>query len=53
MTESQIGEILEPLRQAETLVLAAMKREPKNYDLHDCKVAIWKAMDKAREATNE
>jgi len=53
MTEALVAEILEPLRQAEAIVLAAMKREPKNYELHDCKVAIWKAMDKAREATNE
>lgn len=53
MTEEQVTEIMEPLRQAEAIVLAAMKREPKNYDLYDCKTAIWKAMDKARQATNE
>lgn len=53
MTEMQASPIVEKLREAEALVLAAMEREPKNYELHDCKVSIWKAVDKACEATNE
>lgn len=53
MTERQVEVIVEKLREAESLVLSAMEREPKNYVLNDCKSAIWKAMHKAAEATNE
>lgn len=48
VTEQEVAEILEPLRAAEDKVLAAMVQHPDSYELHDCKVAIWKAMDKAR-----
>lgn len=53
MTERQAEPIVEKLKEAEALVLSAMQREPKNYDLHDSQTAIWKAIDAVVGATNE
>ena len=53
MTERQAEPIVEKLREAESLVMASMDREPRNFELQDCKIAIWQSMDKLARAINE
>jgi hypothetical protein len=51
--------IIDKLKEAEALVLAALDREfgdppsPRYEALYECKVAIWKAMDKAALAEQD
>jgi len=54
MTRQEVEAIVDPLRRAEDLVLAAIVRYPDSaYELHDCKIAIWKAIEEARKSQDE
>jgi len=53
MTEKQAEPIVEKLHEADRLVRSAIEREPRNFELQDCKIAIWNALDKVARATTE